>query len=296
MHVPPAFQRSDDIALLRDLADPRPGTSAEAQAPDEHHSRDDRGPATGNGPTASVWGGSAVEAPNHGCVVVLDGWCPAYLVARGRADILAVRRPLAERADPAHRLATLGQGTVMPSSTVLGTWQLALAPTEDAHLLPLSTGRLAAIGYGQPSAPPSGLVPNPRAVSVIVAALARGLDAALTTLADALRTGDPPPHAVPITPGQFVSLDAGAAVHTDGGACWLRIAGGHARRNGEDAAVFGAAEPALLTGHDWLTVDGPATAEATTTADLLATGHLPAALDQHMVLTLRSVDRYLDAD
>jgi hypothetical protein len=90
--------------------------------------------------------------------------------------------------------------------------------------------------------------------------------------------------------GQIVSLDAGAAVTGDGGVGWLRVAGGHARRNGEDATVFGGAEPALLSGRDWIVVDGPATVEATGTADLLATGHLPAALDQHLVLTLRAID------
>ncbi|HEX5118953.1 MAG TPA: hypothetical protein VFW65_27520 [Pseudonocardiaceae bacterium] len=184
----------------------------------------------------------------------------------------------------------------MPSSTVLGAWQLVLAPAPGTRLLPLSTGRLRAVGYGAPSTTPDGLVPVPRAVSVLVAALARGLDAALLTLADALRADHPPDNSVPISPGQFVSLDAGAAITTDGGACWVRVAGGHARRNGEDATVFGGAEPALLAGRDWLAVDGPATAEATTTADLLATGHLPAALDQHMVLTLRAIDRRLESD
>ncbi|HEY1569770.1 MAG TPA: hypothetical protein VGG05_00395 [Pseudonocardiaceae bacterium] len=195
-----------------------------------------------------------------------------------------------------HRLGVFEQGSVVPSSTVLGAWQLVLLPAPGTHLLPLSTGRLRAIGYGAPSTAPDGLVPVPRAVSVLVAALARGLDAVLLALADALRTDHPPDNAVPISPGQFVSLDAGAAVTTDGGVCWVRVAGGHARRNGEDATVFGGAEPALLAGRDWLAVDGPATAEATTTADLLATGHLPAALDQHMVLTLRSIDRRLEPD
>jgi hypothetical protein len=262
MHVPPAFQRSDD-ALLAGLADPEPEG----------------------------------ESAGSGDVTVLDGQRPAYLVARGPVDVVAVRRRLSGHVtDRGRRLATLGQGAVMPSSTVLGAWQLVLVPAPDARVRPLNTGRLRAIGYGTPSAQPTGLVPAPRAVSVIVAALARGLDAALLTLADALRTGEPPARAVPIRPGQFLSLDAGAAVTADGGACWLRVAGGHARRNDEDAAVFGGAEPALLAGRDWITVDGPATAEATTTADLLVTGHLPAAMDQHLVLTLRAIDHRLDAD
>ena len=87
-----------------------------------------------------------------------------------------------------------------------------------------------------------------------------------------------------------MSLEAGAAVTSDGGVSWLRVAGGHARRNGDRPAVFGNGEPALLAGRDWIVVDGPATVEATGTSDLLVTGHLPAALDQHTVLTLRPID------
>lgn len=311
MHVPPAFQRSDDIALLCELADPESDATPPADGDPDRPA--DGGGSAGDGAAATgaavggaagsgaaggdglgtgVVGGDA--AGGSGDVVLLDGQRLGYLVVRGRVDIVAVRRQLGgSDRDRGRRLATLQQGAVMPSSTVLGAWQLVLVPAPGSRLRPLSTGRLRAIGYGVASAPPSGLIPTPRVVSVIVAALARGLDAALLTLADALRTGDPPSHSVPIRPGQFVSLDAGAAVTADGGACWLRVAGGHARRNGEDATVFGGAEPALLVGQDWIAVDGPATAEATTTADLLATGHLPAAMDQHMVLTLRSIDRRL---
>lgn len=262
MHVPSAFQRSDDIALLCELADPEPEASTE-----------DSG------------------------VVPLDGRPPAYLVTLGRVDVVASRQRMSgENPVAGRRIAAVGQGGVIPSSTAMGAWRLALAPQPGTRLRPLNTGRLRAIGYGAPAAQSDDLVPAPRAVSVVVAALARGLDAALVAIADALRAGCPPAHAVPISPGQFTSLDAGAAVTADGGACWVRVAGGHARRNGEDAAVFGGAEPALLAGRDWIAVDGPATAEATTTADLLAAGHLPAALDQHMVLTLRSIERRLDED
>jgi hypothetical protein len=257
MQVPPAFRRADDAALLTGLVDPTAGD------------------------------GTAERT-------VLDGRRLAYLVAHGRADLFAVPRRIGpEPHGRGHFLGTFGQGTVMPSSTVLGAWQLVLAPLPGTRIQPLSTARLRGIGYGgvgDLAEPPDLLVPAPRAVSVLVAALARGLDTALYTLADALRTGSPPPHAMAIGPGQIVSLEACAAVTGDGGVSWLRIAGGHARRNGEDSAVFGGAEPALLCGHDWIVVDGPATAESTSTSDLLVTGHLPAALDQHMVLTLRAID------
>jgi hypothetical protein len=339
MHVPPAFQRSDDLALLCELAEPETDAVSTAGPAGDHGSTagpaggcgsagpagdcgsaagpaggggsavgpagdcdSAAGPAGGRGSAGGPAGaGRAAGGPaggaGSGTGVVLDGWRPGYLVVRGRVDVFALRRRFAPHpADRGRRVATLQRGAVMPSSTVLGAWQLALVPAPGSRLRPLSTGRLRAIGYGEPSAPPDALVPAPRAVSVVVAALARGLDAALLTVADALRNGDPPAHGVPIRPGQFVSLDAGAAVTTGGGVCWVRVAGGHARRNGEDATVFGGAEPALIAGRDWITVDGPATAEATTTADLLATGHLPAALDEHMVFVLRSIGRRLGPD
>lgn len=256
MQLPSAYQRAGDAALLARLADPDAGT------------------------------GSADR-------VLLDGRRPAYLVAHGRANLFAVRRTMGPGPlGRGHFLTTLGQGAVVPSSTVLGAWQLVLVPLAGAWLRPLSSGRLLGIGYGSAcgAEPPDVLMPAPRAVSVLVTAFARGLDVTLLALSDALRRGLAPPHAKAVAVGQIVSLDACAAVTGDGGVGWLRVAGGHARRNGEDATVFGGAEPALLSGRDWIVVDGPATVEATGTADLLATGHLPAALDQHLVLTLRAID------
>lgn len=244
MQVP----RTDDVALLADLA----------------------GPGTGR------W-------------CVLDGHEPAYLVPDGSADLLAVPRRLGEEPVGGRRyLATLGPGAVVPSATVLGAWQLVLAPAGGTEVLPLSADRLSSIGYGDVAG--VRLVPAPRAVTVIAAALARGLDAALLVIADALRDADPPEPSTAIGPGQIMSLGPGTAVTGDGRVSWLRVAGGHARRNGDPAAVFGNGDPALLAGRDWIVVDSPATVEATATADLLATGHLPAALDAHAGLTLRRID------
>jgi hypothetical protein len=262
MHVPPTYHRADDAALLAGLAEPE---------------TDD--------------GSGAGER------IALDGHRLAYLVTHGRADLFAVRRRLGpEPPDRGHFLATVGPGTVVPSSTVLGVWQLVLAPLAGTRLRPLSARRLRALGYGcvtEETEPADPLVPAPRAVSAKVAALARGLDAALIALADALRTASPPAHAVALGSDQVVSLDAGAAVTGDGRVGWLRVAGGHARRNGEHAAVFGGAEPALLSGRDWIVVDGPATVEWLSTVDLLVAGDLPAALDQHTVLTLRAIDSHV---
>jgi hypothetical protein len=247
----PAFPRADDAALLAGLAAGPGGTEP----------------------------------------VVLDGRRLAYLVTGGSAELVAVPRSLGRVARrPSHPLTTIGPGAVMPSSTVLGAWQLVLAPEPGTLVRPLGTGRLRSIGYVDADDPQDPLVPAPRAVSTLVAALARAMDAALFALAEGLRVGRPPGGALAVGAGQVVSLAAGAAVTGDGGVGWLRVAGGHARRNGEHATVFGGAEPALLAGRDWITVDGPATVEALGTADLLRTGHLPAALDHHLLLTLRTID------
>lgn len=235
----------------------------------------------------------AGEGTERWCV--LDGAEPAYLVPGGHADLIAVPRRLGTEPVDCYRfLATLGPGTVVPSATVLGAWQLVLAPAAGTRLLPLSAKRLRGVGYGGVGcgdiAGAVPLVPAPRGVSLTGAALARGVDAALLALADALRGGDLPPPCTAIGPGEIMSLDSGTAVKAAGGVSWVRVAGGHARRNGDPAAVFGNGEPALLAGHDWIVVDGPATVEATCTADLLVAGHLPAALDAHATLTLRRID------
>lgn len=247
----PAFPRADDTALLAGLT-------------------------AGPGDTAPV---------------VLDGRRLAHLVTGGSAELVAVPRSMGnEPHRAAHLLATLGPGAVMPSSTVLGAWQLVLAPEPGTLVRPLSTARLRSLGYVDADESADPLVPAPRAVSTLVAALARAMDSSLFALAEGLRAGRPPGGALAVGAGQVVSLAAGASVTSDGGVGWLRVAGGHARRNGEHATVFGGAEPALLSGRDWITVDAPATAEALGTVDLLRTGHLPAGLDQHLLLTLRTID------
>lgn len=261
MHVPSAFRRETDVTLLATFAE-----------------RDEAGP------------------------VLLDGRRVAYLVTGGEADLYAVRRtgfpaPLADGSF----VARIEPGTVLPSSTVLGAWQLVLAGLPGTRVRPLRTARLRQLGLGGPAelepdhhAP---LVPPPRAIPVLVAALARGLDAGLLAVAEALRPGVPPADAVPLAGERLLSLAGGSAVIGggvgDGTVSWLRVAGGHIRRNGEAAAVFGGPEPALLAGRDWIVADGPCTVEATHTADLLVTGALPAAIDQHIVLTLRGLERLL---
>ncbi|HVV21608.1 MAG TPA: hypothetical protein VHF06_19395 [Pseudonocardiaceae bacterium] len=228
-----------------------------------------------------------LAGPGTGRRCVLDGSPPAYLVPNGTADLYAVPRTLGGPAADRRFLATVGPGAVVPGATVLGAWQLMLLPS--AEVLPLNVDRLRGVGYAALAEPHRTPVPVPRTGSVIVAALARGLDATLAALADALRGGEPPAHSVAIAPGEIVSLSAGSAMTGAGGVVWLRVAGGHARRNGDPAAVFGSGEPALLAGRDWITVNDPATVEAVGTSDLLATGHLPAALDAHAALTLRRI-------
>jgi hypothetical protein len=258
MHVPSGFGRETDVALLAGLAEP-------------------------------------VETDP----VLLDGRRPAYLVTHGEADLYAVPRGFHRPLSTGTFLARIEPGTVLPSSTVLGAWQLLLASLPGTRVRPLCARRLRRLGFGGPadadtSADP--MVPPPRAVPVLMAALARGVDAGLLAVADALRAGAPPAHCLPLGDTQLLSLAAGSALsgHAgDGLVTWLRVAGGHIRRNGEDAAVFGGPEPALLAGRDWIVADGPCTVEATDTTDLLVAGQLPAAIDHHTVLTLRTIERLL---
>jgi hypothetical protein len=257
MHVPSAVRREADVALLTGLT---------ADSPE--------------------------SVP-----VLLDGRQPAYLVSHGGADLYAIRRTGFPQPLVAGTVLTrIEQGCVLPSSTVLGAWQLVLAPLPGTRIRPLRTHRLRQLGLGGPAdcdGPADPLVPPPRAVSVLAAALARGLDAGLLAIADALRASCPPGDAVPLCDNELVSLAAGCALAGDGRVVWLRVAGGHIRRNGDQAAVFGGPEPALLAGRDWIVADGPCTVESVRTAALLVTGQLSAAIDHHTVLTLRTIEQLL---
>jgi len=256
MHVPSAYRRDADVARLAGLAGP------------------------------------AAAGP-----ILLDGRQPAYLVTHGEADLYAVRRTgFPEPLAAGTFLGRIDPGAVLPSSTVLGAWQLVLAPLPGTRIRPLCARKLRQLGFGGPAELTGSrdvLVPPPRAVPALVAALARGVDAGLLVIADALRTDEPPAGAVPLGDVELVSLAAGSAVLGDGTVTWLRVAGGHIRRNGEHAAVFGGPEPALLAGRDWIVADGPCTVEATDTTDLLVAGLLPAAIDHHTVITLRTIERLL---
>ena len=180
MHVPSAFRRETDVALLATLAE-----------------RDEDGP------------------------VLLDGRRAAYLVTDGVADLYAVRRagyppPLAAGTF----VARIEPGTVLPSSTVLGAWQWVLAGLPGTRIRPLRSARLRQLGFGGPAevAPEDtdSLVPPPRAVSVLVAALSRAVDRALLAVAPAVRCGVPPAGAVPLGDERLLSLAAGSAVVVDG--------------------------------------------------------------------------------
>ena len=256
MHVPSAFRREADVALLAGIAEP-----------------------VETGP------------------VLLDGRRPAYLVTHGEADLYTVPRGFHKPLSTGTFLARIEPGTVLPSSTVLGAWQLVLAPLPGTRVRPLRAHRLRRLGFGGPAdAAETPMVPPPRAVPMLMAALARGVDAGLLAIAASLRVGEPPADCAPLGDAQLVSLAAGSALSGhdgDDAVIWLRVAGGHIRRNGEDAAVFGGPEPALLAGRDWIVADGPCTVEAAHTADLLFAGQLPSAIDHNTVLTLRTIERML---
>ncbi|HEY7814750.1 MAG TPA: hypothetical protein VIC62_16005 [Nakamurella sp.] len=272
MHVPSAVRREADAALLTGLAD-RAADPAEA------------------GP------------------FLLDGRKAAYLVTHGDADLYTVQRAAFPQPLSAGTFLTrIEPGAVVPSSTVLGAWQLVLVPLPGTRIRSLRPGRLRRLGLGGPAdadGPIDDLVPTPRAASVLAAALARALDTGLLAIADALRIGQPPAHAMSMGNAQLVSLAEGSALAgciADGSAAdgqqvagmgtvrWLRVAGGHIRRNGDHAAVFGGPEPVLLAGRDWIVADGPCTVESVRTVDLLVAGQLSAAIDHHSVLTLRTIE------
>jgi hypothetical protein len=257
MYVPSAFHHRDGAAPLAELASPGPVPA---------------------GP------------------LVLDGHRPAYAVARGEAELVAVRRGNCGRPRSGHVLARFGPGAVVPSSSALGAWQLALLPDPGAELRALDPRALRRVGFGgladEPE-PPDTLVPPQRAVSALAAALCRGLDGVLLAVADALRPGPPPDSAADVGRTGLVSLAAGSVLAGDGRVNWLRVAGGHVRRNSDPGAVFGAREPVLLAGRDWIVADGLCTVEALRTDDLLAAGDLATTLDQHAVVTLRTLDSLL---
>src|SRR5205807_4192661 len=132
-------------------------------------------------------------------------------------------------------LARIAPGAVLPSSTVLGAWQLVLAPLPGTSIRPLGPRRLRQLGFGGPAESGADpLVPPPRAVPVLVAALARGLDVGLLAVADSLRVIPAPAGCVPLGDAQLVSLAAGSALGGDGTVAWLRVAGAHIRRNGDE--------------------------------------------------------------
>jgi hypothetical protein len=243
--------------------------------------------------------GLTADAPES-VPVLLDGRQSAYLVSHDGADLYAVRRTGFPQPLIAGTVLTrIEPGTVLPSSTVLGAWQLVLAPLPGTRIRPLRTRRLRQLGFGGPvdcDGPADPLVPPPRAVSVLAAALGRALDAGLLAIADVLRVSGPPSDAVGLCGTELVSLAAGCALTGDGQVAWLRVAGGHIRRNGDQAAVFGGPEPALLAGRDWIVADGPCTVESVRTVALLVAGQLSAAIDHHTVLTLRTIERLLVGD
>lgn len=229
--------------------------------------------------------------------VLLDGRQPAYLVTDGEADLYTVRRtgfPFPQPVVDGTFLTRIDPGTVLLSSTVLGAWQLALVPLPGTGIRPIRARRLRRLGYGGPAdlwEQDDPMVPPPRAVPALTAALARAIDTGLIAVANALRPPEPPPDAAPLADAQLVSLATGAAITGDHQVTWLRVAGGHIRRNNDEAALFGGPEPALLAGQDWIVADGPCTVEAVHTTDLLVAGQLPGAIDHHTVLTLRTIER-----
>ena len=226
---------------------------------------------------------------------LLDGGHAGYLVRGDQADLFAVRRRLAGGGTSRrHFVARLPVGALVPSSTAIGRWRLLLVPLPGGRLDGLPEGRLRIVEDGlrdaEPDADPGAADP----ANVLAAAVADGLDAALLAMADALRADQAPRDAGAMRPAQISSLAANGTMVGSGGVCWLRTVGGQVRRNGSADETFGGRELMLLAGRDWIAAEADVTLESQATVDVLRSGELWRAVDQHVARLLRVVEQRID--
>ncbi len=224
---------------------------------------------------------------------LLDGGHAGYLVRGDQADLFAVRRGLAGGGTSRrHFVARLPVGALVPSSTAIGRWRLLLVPLPGGRLDGLPEERLRIVEDGLRDAEPGTADP----ANVLAAAVADGLDAALLVMADALRADQAPRDAGAMRPAQISSLAATGTMVGSGGVCWLRTVGGQVRRNGSADETFGGRELMLLAGRDWIAAEADVTLESQTTVDVLRSGELWRAVDQHVARLLRVVEQRIDED
>ena len=109
------------------------------------------------------------------------------------------------------------------------------------------------------------------------------LDQTLLAVANAVRTGQSPAEAESLIPNQIRALEADAALTGNSHVWWLRMIGGHAKRNGggpgqllRDGDVF------MLAGRDWIEAGAALTVESMSTRALADAGLFVTALLQHL--------------
>jgi NHLM bacteriocin system ABC transporter ATP-binding protein len=244
-----------------------------------------------DGVPAGPLGGYCDEAGTGPCR--LDGAAAGYLVADGEADLFAARRP-GVRPSRRHHVARLPPGALAPASTAIGAWQLIVVPLPGARLRRLSRPSLSVLERHAQLPARASEATSGRALAA-VSELVAALDLALLATADALRRGQAPRDAVPVREQQIMSLAEGGAATGAGGVWWLRSVGGRLRRNdGGPAEVCGDGELLLTAGRDWVVAESPCAAESHSSRDLLASGELRAAVDQHVARLLRIVEARID--
>ncbi|WP_341718753.1 ATP-binding cassette domain-containing protein [Micromonospora sp. FIMYZ51] len=223
----------------------------------------------------------------------LDGPVAGWLVTGGEADLFAVRRA-GLSPSRRHHVARLPAGGLVPTSTALGAWQLILVPLPGTELRGLSRRHLSLLErhVRLDHAPAEGAALRARtAATELVAAV----DLVLVSIADAMRRGQAPREASTLHGREIVSLAEGSALTSVSGAWWLRSAGGQLRRNGGGPAeMSGEQELLLIVGRDWVVAESPCAVESLGSWDLLVTGQLRSAVDQHVARLLRMVETRIE--
>jgi NHLM bacteriocin system ABC transporter ATP-binding protein len=229
---------------------------------------------------------TALTTPADPGSLRLDGRYAAALIRGGPADLFAVRQGDAEGSQPRRNfVARLPAGSLMPSPPVAGAWQLLLVPLPDTEVSWL--GEDAYREVIDQAGPPDG--------QVLARALVFGLEHCLLAIADALRTGQPPRNAPPLTPRSVGSLATGGVLAGAPGLWWLRVVGAEVVRNGGGPSeLAGGGELLLLTTRDWITATAPCTVESMSSWDLLTAGQLWTAADRHVTRLLRVVESRIE--
>ncbi|SDZ01412.1 NHLM bacteriocin system ABC transporter, ATP-binding protein [Amycolatopsis xylanica] len=202
-----------------------------------------------------------------------------HLVEDGAADLFAVRTAPDGTVSRQHFVARFPAASVFPSAGVEGEWQLKLVPLPGTRLRELDLGRLAKLEDlvrgtgGQPSGE-SWCAHGDLIAVVLIRAVDRGLQA----LTDALRLAVAPRDAAVLRPREIVSVQAERSV-VGGRPCWLRLADGVVRKNGEPRYTVTAGQEAVFLGrNDWVLATEDSVVELLSTYDLLLAGDFSQAI------------------